>query len=109
MMDGPRGCRAAGERCRVVRRWCVQRLPRPGPARRRGPRSVVTGLLPLSESLWTNADDRLPVASLGRVQRGDCIVEGRDVADVGPQATVAHPLDNLTQLGTIGLDEEVGG
>ena len=61
----------------------------------------------VSESLWTNADDRLPVASLGRVEGGDSIVEGRDVADVGPQSSVPHPLDDLTQLGTIGLDNEV--
>src|SRR5204862_2227267 len=53
------------------------------------------------------ADDRLPVASLGRVEGGDGIVEGCDVADVGPQPSVPHPLDNLPQLGTIGLDDEV--
>src|SRR3954465_15014064 len=61
----------------------------------------------VSEPLWTNADDRLPVASLGRVEGGDGIVEGRDVADVGPQSSVAHPLNDLTQLGTIGFDDEV--
>src|SRR5438477_6881488 len=55
----------------------------------------------------TNADDRLPRASLGRVKGGDGIVEGRDVADVRPQSSVPHPLDDLTQLGTIGLDNEV--
>src|SRR5262245_11946634 len=55
----------------------------------------------------TNADDRLPRASLGRVEGGDGIVEGRDVADVRPQSSVPHPLDDLTQLGTIGLDNEV--
>src|SRR5205823_12952778 len=38
---------------------------------------------------------------------GDGIVEGRDVADVGPQPPVPHPLDDLTQLGAIGLDDEV--
>ena len=48
-----------------------------------------------------------PVASLGRVEGGDGIVEGRDVADVRPQSSVPHPLDDLTQLGTIGLDDEV--
>src|SRR5215218_4736669 len=69
--------------------------------------SRVVGAAAVSESLWTNADDRLPVASLGRVEGGDSIVEGRDVADVGPQSSVAHPLDDLTQLGTIGLDDEV--
>src|SRR6516164_2309238 len=70
-------------------------------------RYVVRGAAAVSESLWTNADDRLPVASLGRVEGGDGIVEGRDVADVGPQSSVPHPLDDLTQLGTIGLDDEV--
>src|SRR3954447_17783792 len=65
------------------------------------------GAAAASEFLWTNADDRLPGASLGRVEGGDGIVEGRDVADVRPQASVPHPLDDLTQLGTIGLDDEV--
>src|SRR6184192_3090857 len=55
----------------------------------------------------TTADDRLPLESLGRVEGGDSIVEGRDVADVRPQSSVPHPLDDLTQLGTIGLDNEV--
>src|SRR5689334_15662341 len=60
--------------------------------------------------LWssrTNADDLLPRASPGRVEGGDGIVEGRDVADVRPQSSVAYPLDDLTQLATIGLDNEV--
>src|SRR4051795_6785487 len=55
----------------------------------------------------TNADDRLPHASLGRVEGGDSIVEGRDVADVRAQSSVPHPLDDLSQLGTIGFDNEV--
>src|SRR3954453_525223 len=55
----------------------------------------------------TNADDCLSPASLGRVEGGDGIVEGRDGADVRPQSSVPHPLDDLTQLGTIGLDNEV--
>src|SRR3954463_7884471 len=59
------------------------------------------------ESLWTNADDRLPVASLGRVEGGDGIVEGGDGADVGPQSSVPHALDDLSQLRAIGLDDEV--
>src|SRR5438045_9240338 len=57
----------------------------------------------------TNADDRLPLASLGPVEGGDGIVEGRDVADVRPQSSVAHPLDDLTQLGAIGQDNKVDG
>src|SRR3954452_9357238 len=60
-----------------------------------------------AESSRTNADDRLPPAALRGVEGGDGIVEGRDVADVGPQSSVAHPPDDLTQLGTIGLDDEV--
>src|SRR5437588_8804057 len=80
---------------------------RPRQARRRGPRYVLRGAPAVSECLWTNADDCLPVESLGRVEGGDGIVEGRDVADVGPQSSVPHPLDDLTQLGTIGLDDEV--
>src|SRR3954452_15626539 len=59
------------------------------------------------ESSRTNADDRLSLASLGRVEDGDGIVEGRDVADVCPQSSVPHPLHDLTQLGTIGLDNEI--
>src|SRR5262249_59496565 len=55
----------------------------------------------------TNANDCLPLASLGRVQGGDGIVESRDVADVRPQSSVPHPLDDLTQLGAIALDNEV--
>ena len=49
----------------------------------------------------------LSLASLGPVEGGDGIVEGRDVADVRPQSSVTHPLDDLTQLGAIGLDNEV--
>src|SRR4051794_21133467 len=55
----------------------------------------------------TNANDRLPLASLGRVEGRNGIVEGRDLADVRPQSSVPHPLDDLTQLGAIGLDNEI--
>src|SRR5262245_52869191 len=55
----------------------------------------------------TNADDRLPADPLGQVEGGNGIVESRDVADVRPQSSVTHALDDLTQLGTIGLDNEV--
>src|SRR3954468_20414394 len=78
----------------------------------------VRGSSPLSSTLVTsagsvpepsraNADDRLPLASLGRVEGRKGIVEGRDVADVRPQSSVPHPLDDLTQLGAVGLDDEV--
>src|SRR5947207_8418259 len=55
----------------------------------------------------TNADDRLPADPLGRIESRDGIVEGCDVADVRPQPSVPHPPDDLTQLGTIGYDDEV--
>src|SRR5436309_14070795 len=55
----------------------------------------------------TNADDRLPVDPLGRIEGGDGVVEGRDVADVRPQPSVTHPLDDLTQLGAIRQDNKV--
>src|SRR5689334_22789040 len=54
-----------------------------------------------------NADDRLSLASLGSVEGGDGIIESRDVADVRPQSTIPHPLDDLTQLGAIRYDDEV--
>src|SRR4051794_5436415 len=63
--------------------------------------------LALPESSRTNADDRLPRAPLGRVEGGDGFVEGQDVADVRPQSSVPNPLDDLTQLDTIGLDDKV--
>src|SRR6266487_6515620 len=55
----------------------------------------------------TNADDCLPVDPFGRIEGGDGVVEGRDVADVRPQPSIAHPLDDLTQLGAIGQDNKV--
>src|SRR5687768_5084935 len=61
----------------------------------------------VSESSRTNVDDRLPRASLGWVEGSDGIVEGCDVADVRPQSSVTHPLHDLTQLGAIGLDNEI--
>jgi hypothetical protein len=64
-------------------------------------------LLALPESSRANANDSLPRASLGRVEGADSFVEGRDGADVRPQSSVPHPLDDLTQLSTIGLDNEV--
>src|SRR5437868_7900815 len=64
-------------------------------------------MVAVPESLRTNADDRLPLGSLGRVERRNGIVEGCDVAYVRPQSSVPHALGDLTQLGTIGLDNEV--
>ena len=54
-----------------------------------------------------NADDRLSLDPLGRVEGGDGVIEGRDVADVRPHSSVTCPPDNLTQLGAIGYDDEV--
>src|SRR5437016_8902239 len=54
-----------------------------------------------------NADDRLSLDPLGRVEGGNRIVEGSHVADVCPQPTIPDPLDELTQLGAIGFDDEV--
>src|SRR5262245_22027924 len=54
-----------------------------------------------------NADDRLSLDPLGRVEGGNRIVEGSHVADVSPQPTIPGPLDDLTQLGAIGYDDEV--
>src|ERR1700756_5556262 len=59
------------------------------------------------ESSRTNADDRLSLDPLGPVEGGNGIVEGSHVADVYPQPTIPEPLDELTQLGAIGYDDEV--
>src|SRR5689334_11382250 len=63
---------------------------------------IVSSLIRLFSGSRTNADDRLPADPLGRVEGCNGIVEGRDVADVHPQQSVPHPLDDLTQLGRIG-------
>ena len=54
-----------------------------------------------------NADDRLTLDPLGPVEGSDGIVEGSHVADVCPQTAIPDPLDDLTQLGAIGHDDEV--
>src|SRR5262244_65577 len=54
-----------------------------------------------------NADDRLSLDPLGRVEGGNRIVERSHLADVCPQPTIPEPLDGLTQLGAIGYDDEV--
>src|SRR5213596_2214397 len=48
-----------------------------------------------------NANDRLSLDPLGRVEGGNRI------ADVSPQPTIPDPLDELTQLGAIGYNDEV--
>src|SRR6187200_993414 len=54
-----------------------------------------------------NANDRLSLDPLGPVEGGNRIVEGSHVADVCPQPPIPDPLDELTQLGAIGYDDEV--
>jgi len=57
----------------------------------------------------TNADDRFPAGPPGRIESGDGSVGRRDVADIRPQSSVTHPLDDLTQavgpLRDVGADE----
>src|SRR5246127_3945587 len=55
----------------------------------------------------TNTDHRLALDPLGPVEGGDGVIEGRYFADVRPHSSVTCPPDDLTQLGTIGLDNEV--
>jgi hypothetical protein len=52
-------------------------------------------------------DDRLPVPSYGRVQGIERIVEFADVSDVCPQSSVSDSLDDLIQLRTIRLENEI--
>src|SRR5689334_8022340 len=54
-----------------------------------------------------NADYRLSLGPLRRVEGGDGVIKGSHVADICPQPTIPHPLDDLTQLGAIGYDDEV--
>src|SRR5256712_10025883 len=61
----------------------------------------------IPESSRMNADDRLSLDPLGRVEGGNRIVKGSHVADVCPQPTIPDPLDELSQLGAIGYDDEV--
>ena len=63
----------------------------------------------IPHSSRTNADDRLSLDPLGPVEGGNGIVEGSLVADVCPQPTNPEPLDELTQLGAIGFDDEIDG
>src|SRR5260221_5671347 len=55
----------------------------------------------------TNADDRFSLDLFGPVEGGDGIVEVSHFADVCPQPTMPDPLDDLSQLGAIGYDDEV--
>src|SRR6516162_2546237 len=57
--------------------------------------------------LMDEPDDRLALDPLFRVEGGNGVVEVRDLANVRPQPTIPDPLDELTQLGAIGYDDEV--
>src|ERR1700758_1070513 len=50
-----------------------------------------------------------PLVRFGRIEGGDGIVEGCDVTDIRPQSSVAHPLDDLTQLVAISRDDGLPG
>src|SRR5436190_14594725 len=91
MIVSPRHCRSS----RTV-----------GANHKSGPLKAAVDMAAISSS-QTNADDGLPHSSLGGVEGRDGIVEGRDGTDVSPQSSVPHTLDDLAQLGTIGLDNEV--
>lgn len=56
--------------------------------------------------LRTNADDRLSAGPLGRIEGGYSIAETGFGTDVCTQTSVPYALDDLIQLGTIGLDDE---
>src|SRR5262249_41085833 len=110
---GPQ-CRPEGDRDHGAHQWaCLSRrwLNCPGwlpPGKARRPIAIafqaLIAAIAVSASLWTNADDRLALDPLFRVEGGNGLVEGRDVADVRPHSTVTRPPDNLTQLGAIGHD-----
>jgi hypothetical protein len=55
----------------------------------------------------TNTDHCLPRTTRGRVKGGHGIIQGRNCADVRPQSSIPHPLNDLAQLGAIGLDNEI--
>src|SRR5438128_12251633 len=65
------------------------------------------GRYAIPESSRVNANDRLSLDPLGRVEGGNRIVKGSHIADVSPQPTIPDPLDELTQLGAIGYNDEV--
>jgi hypothetical protein len=53
------------------------------------------------------ADHRLPLDPIGLIAGHDGIVEGRHGANVRPQPTIPHPLDDFTQLRAIGFGDEI--
>src|SRR5258707_7087341 len=61
----------------------------------------------IRESSRTNADDCLSLGPFDPVEGRDGIVEGSYGTDVCPQPTVPGPLDDFTQLSSIGFDDEI--
>ena len=59
------------------------------------------------ESSWANADDHLPLDALCRIEGGNGVIEGGFAADVRLQSSVPQPLDDLAELGAIGLNNKV--
>src|SRR4051812_26205168 len=68
---------------------------------------AVVLVLDRAAAFRATADDRLPLDPYGGGEGGDGVVEGCHVADVRPQPTVPDPLDDLTELPAIGLDDKV--
>src|SRR5438477_13190743 len=82
-------------------RWPISPASQRNELPRRLPRVSLRSQLYSSTSSspppWlTNADDRLSLDPLGRVEGGDGIVEGSHVADVCPQPTNPDALAELT-------------
>src|SRR5499427_1743848 len=96
----------ASERARP-RTWCPASINSRTIAEPMNPVAPVTKTRMLNLLLRMNADDRLSLDPFGPVEGGDGIVEGSHVTDVCPQPTIPGPLDNVTQLGAIGYDDEI--
>src|SRR5215472_9420470 len=96
-------------RVRAVRSWLpgwLQVLRETGLSSVDCPRLCLLSRPP-SRASGSNADDRLALDPIRRVEGGDGVIEGRDGADVRPHSPVTCPPDDLTQLGAIGYDDEV--
>src|SRR5262249_21325985 len=111
----PRGWRASPPAALAALPASSRPFRRPGPSPRSLSFEYISVSIPITtlrgslspRPFWTNADDRLALDPLCRVEGGNGVVEGRDVADVRPHSPVTRPPDNLTQLGAIGHDNEV--
>src|SRR5689334_20848816 len=84
-------------------------VARHSPRSRSGTINSMVGALVPPKLLRADLNNRLALASLGRVESGNRVVEGGDLSDVCAQSSVPHPLDDLTQLTAIGFHNEVDG